>query len=80
MKNSIDEIENKADFINFLNQLATDYTTNKENWANTSISEFLEQISSWIEDFSECPQNDIEWEKINYKLLARIFYMGKLYE
>lgn len=75
VKDIIDKIEGKTDFINFLNELANDYLTNQEEWANTSVSDFIGQISSWIEDFLDCPQNDIEWEKINYKVLARILYM-----
>jgi hypothetical protein len=27
-----------------------------------------------IRDFTSCPNNDIEWEKIDLKIIARILY------
>ena len=37
-------------------------------------------LASWIEDYSISPANDIEWEKIDFKILAQLLYMGKIYE
>ena len=67
-------------FIAFLNELSKDYLNHSDTWENTSINAFIEQIASWIEDYSTCPANDINWDKIDYEALAKIFYMGKIYE
>ncbi len=53
---------------------------NKDKWENKTIPDYLEQIASQIEDYSDSPANDIVWEKIDFKILARLLYMGKIYE
>ena len=74
------KINSKTDFIRFLNLMAQDFDKNTFEWENQTIPIFLEQIASWIDDYSTGPANDIDWEKIDYKVLAQIFYMGKIYE
>ena len=80
MFEEIEKIRNKADFIHFLYLLSEDFQKNPQEWENHTIPEFLEQMAGWIEDYSTCPANDIEWEKIDFKVLAQIIYMGKIYE
>lgn len=80
MTEVIEKIGNKADFIHFLYLLSKDFENNLQEWENQTIPEFLEQMASWIEDYSTCPANDIEWERIDFKVLAQIIYMGKIYE
>lgn len=80
MVSEIDQIRNKSDFTQFLHWLAEDFQNHSEEWSNRSVPEFLERIASWIEDFSDCPMNDIQWDGFDFKALARMFYMGKLYE
>lgn len=70
----------KEDFIEFLNLLATDFDEYKEEWVNLSIPDYLERIAGWIEDFSQSPANHINWDKVDFKILAIIFYMGRIYE
>lgn len=77
---TIAKITNKDSFIQFLNLLARDYVTNQSEWENKSVIDFIEAMSSWTEDFSSSPDNDIDWEKVDYKTMAKILYMGKLYE
>lgn len=76
----IKKIENKEDFIHFLYLLSEDFEKNLQQWENQTVPAFLEQMASWIEDYSICPANDIEWNNINFKVLAQILYMGKIYE
>ena len=51
-----------------------------EEWENRTVPEYLEQVANWIEDFSESPANDIDWDNMEFRTLARMLYMGKLYE
>ena len=76
----IEKIGSKSDFIRFLNALSKDFEKNPDEWENKTIPEFLEQMASWIEDYSTCPANDIQWNTIDFKVLAQIVYMGKIYE
>ena len=47
---------------------------------NKTIPDYLEQISSWIEDYAVSLANDIAWENVDFQILARMLYMGKIYE
>lgn len=80
MIDKINSVSGKDDFVKFLYELSEDYLLHQEEWENTSVSDYIEQIASWIEDFSKCPRNDINWENMDYSVIARIFYMGKIYE
>lgn len=76
----IEKITDKDSFVQFLNLLARDYVTNHSEWENKNVIDFIEAMSSWTEDFSASPANDIDWDKFDYKTMAKILYMGKLYE
>lgn len=76
----IETITDKTSFIEFLDLLAKDYVANPSEWENNTIPCFIEAMSSWITDFSETDFNDIDWEKPDYQTMAKILYMGKLYE
>lgn len=79
-KEIIDGIEDKEDFVEFINKLSVDSVEHESEWENKSISDYLERIASWIEDYSICPANDIDWSKIDFRTLAMLFYVGKIYE
>lgn len=76
----IEEISSKKAFLAFLDELNSSFLTNSEEWENRTIDEFLNAMQSWIEDYSSSEFNDIDWGKVDYSLLARILYMGKIYE
>ncbi|MDE5676225.1 hypothetical protein [Phocaeicola sp.] len=76
----IEEISDKKAFLAFLSELNSSFLTNSEEWENRIINEFLDAMQSWIEDYSSSEFNDIDWGKVDYSLLARILYMGKIYE
>ena len=58
----------------FLEILAKDYDENHDEWENWTISDYLESISAWIKD------SDENFETIDFKKMAEIFYIGKIYE
>lgn len=76
----IEEISDKKAFLVFLSELNNNFLTNSEEWENRTIDEYLKAMQSWIEDYSSSEFNDIDWGKVDYSLLARILYMGKIYE
>jgi len=82
MKNPIEQINNIAnmdDFLTFVVQLAMDAKEHPEEWENTTITDYLGQMASWIDDYSMV-DHTIDWEKIDYKTFAKMLYMGKIYE
>ncbi|MBR6255976.1 MAG: hypothetical protein IKR23_01245 [Lachnospiraceae bacterium] len=77
-----DQIECVTDldsFAKFLNALARDYEDNPDEWENLSIGDYLESIAAWIKDWTDLHGND-EFEQLDLKELAKIFYAGKIYE
>ncbi len=80
MYQEIRTIAAKEDFVRFLRRLSMDALLHPEEWENRTVPEYLEQVANWIEDFSESPANDIDWDNMEFRTLARMLYMGKLYE
>ncbi len=79
-RKQIEAISGKEDFLVFLNDLIANRRENPEEWENTTIEYYLEAMASWIEDFSTSKYNDIDWENVDYVTMAKILYMGKIYE
>ena len=78
--NYIDAVNDKEKLLRFIKMLLEDYRKNPQEWEHNSIDGYLDAIMAWIHDFSNCELNDIDWNKINYSVIARILYMGKIYE
>lgn len=75
----INNISDMDDFLNFVIQLARDAKEHPEEWTNTTITDYLEQMAGWIDDCC-LSENKINFEKPDYKTFAKILYMGKIYE
>ncbi len=82
MKNLVEQINDMAnmdDFLNFVVELAMDAKDHSEEWANTTITDYLGQMASWVDDCYVF-EKTIDWDKVDYKTFAKILYMGKIYE
>ena len=79
-KKQIEGILSKEEFLAFLQMLIDDFRRNPSEWENTTIDLYLEAILSWVEDYSSSDWNDIDWNNISYSTMAKILYMGKIYE
>ena len=70
--------------VEFLNLLAEDFRKNQNNeqeWCNGTVDEFLEAIAGWINDNADPPSKDpINWDPQKAAEVAKIFYIGKIYE
>ena len=78
----IESIESKEDFILFLCSLAKDSQDDLESWSNRDISSYLSGISSWVEDMDGYFRN-MKMEMptaVDWKLIATMLYVGKIYE
>ena len=80
MDKYIEKVTDKETFLRFMKMLVDDYRENPQEWEQGSIDGYLDAMMAWIDDFSKCKNNDIDWEKIDYSIIARILYMGKIYE
>lgn len=78
----INGISSKEDFMKFLNELRVDREQKSDEWENDEITSYLEGICSWVDDMEgyfcnmhiEMPKN------IDWRFIATLFYVGKIYE
>lgn len=78
----INNIESKEDFIRFVNSLSRDKRERSEEWENKDIASYLDGIGAWTTDMEgyfinmkkEMPKN------IDWKFIATLLYIGKIYE
>ncbi|MFD2287960.1 hypothetical protein GJU39_22970 [Pedobacter petrophilus] len=78
----IHEINNKKDFINFVELLIVNLNSNPQDWTNITLVDFLESIASWTEDMEGYYQNNnlpIP-QDVNWKVFANILIAAKMYE
>lgn len=52
LQDQIANVYDKDSFIKYLNLLAKDSEENPQEWENTTVSQYLQSIASWIEDWS----------------------------
>ncbi len=73
---SIAGITDKRTFVEFVKAMRRDFLTKPEEWKNGTIDAYFDAVSAWLED---APQpSDIK--ETDWAALAKILYMGKLYE
>ena len=62
-------------FLNFVIQLSKDAKEHPEEWASTTITDYLERMASWLDD-CYIFEDEINWEKADYKTMAKIYEQG----
>lgn len=60
--------------------MSKDFIDNPKDWETGDIAEYLEHIAGFIEDNDEMSFEPIEWNSTELKIVARLLYMGKIYE
>jgi len=73
----------KQEFILFIENFRTDFIENKEQWENKTIEDYLEAISRYTEDIDGYYKNtnqDINLEKVDWKVFADILKGSSMYE
>lgn len=78
----INTIHTREEFIDFMNSLIEDKEVNPDEWENVNVSEYLEAIASWVEDMDGYYRNmNLEMPKnLDWRFIATLFYVGKIYE
>jgi hypothetical protein len=73
----------KQEFIQFINNLKTDFIENKKQWGNTTIEVYLEAMSRYVEDIPGYYKNtnqNIDLENINWKFFSDILKRSSIYK
>ena len=78
----IKDINSKEEFMKFLMELQQDKEQKSDEWENADITSYLEAIRSWVNDMDGYFENmNITMPtNINWKFIATLFYVGKIYE
>lgn len=66
-------VTDKESFLKFLELLACDHRCNAKEWENLTIDAYLNAIKAWCEDNGES-------DSLDYRAIAKMLYMGKIYE
>jgi hypothetical protein len=82
MHEVVQKIENKEDFLRFLDELQNDLKTNPDEWENKDLTTYLQAMKAWVEDMNGYFRNQkIELpNSIPWKLFAQILLASKVYE
>lgn len=76
---TINDIKSVDELVEFLYSLANDYRNNENEWENGSIDGFIDAVAAYINDSAKS-LDKIDWNDLNLSKIARLFYMGKIYE
>lgn len=86
----LENVKDEKTFLLFVKALITDREPHEdkpsdevgftEDWANNSISGFLESAVAWAEDSDFGIRQDSELETNKWKQFAVFLYCGKIYE
>ncbi|QDQ25894.1 hypothetical protein FNU76_05750 [Chitinimonas arctica] len=81
LKLKTDTVSSRDDFIEFVDALRLDLSTNRTKWQNASLDDFLEALSAWVQDMDGYYLNNNlpiptspEWKTIAEMMLAAKFY------
>jgi len=78
-----EKIETKQDFEFFLGHLKKDFQSNKDDWENITLFDFLESLHAYTEDVDGYFKNmniPFDREKPTWKVFAQILLGAKVYE
>jgi len=77
------EVKDRKTFIQFLDLLWKDFLENPEDWENITVPDFIEAMEAYtdgIDGYYKNTNQDIDAEKVSWKLFADIFLGAKVYE
>ena len=76
------EVNSKADFISFLEELSKNYKKSPEEWENKNLGDYFEAMSGWVGDMDGYYKNNNKKEPtdINWSFIAHMFLAAKIYE
>ncbi|ADU61641.1 hypothetical protein Daes_0623 [Pseudodesulfovibrio aespoeensis Aspo-2] len=78
----LEEVETREDLVVFIKQLELEVASRECNWGNTTLEDYLEAMSAWINDMGGLYSNlkiDIKNEPM-WRTFARILRAATIYE
>jgi len=78
-----EKVENRKEFIDFIEKMSRDLRENPENWENKSLEDFLEAVASYaadIQGYYDNTKQNIDADKADWQTFADIFRGARIYE
>ena len=69
----IETIQTPAAFADFLDAMKQDFRIHPETWENQTLDDYFASISAYVRDTAPAATAD-------FAQLAKLFYIGKIYE
>lgn len=78
----LEKVNSREDLIKFINLLRKDLQTNKDEWENITLEDFLEAMEAWITDIEGYYSNSNQpVPKLpSWRIVADILYASSKYE
>jgi hypothetical protein len=82
LEETVDRIQSRADFVEFVGALIADLKEKPEEWENHDLASFLEAVKAWVEDMDGYFKNIGERtpDQPSWKTLAQILRAARVYE
>ncbi|MDT0147722.1 hypothetical protein Q9R38_14485 [Priestia aryabhattai] len=78
----VENVKSREDLITFINHLRVDLQSNRDEWENITLEDFLEAMEAWINDMEGyyLHSNQPIPKQPSWKTIADILYASSMYE
>ncbi|MDW2878258.1 MULTISPECIES: DUF7660 family protein [Bacillaceae] len=78
----VDKVKSREDLIKFIKHLRTDLQTNRAEWENITLEDYLEAMEDWVKDMDGYYLNTNQPvpEQPSWKTIADILFASRMYE
>ncbi|WP_431093333.1 DUF7660 family protein [Pseudomonas brassicacearum] len=76
-------VSTRAGFVDFVEMLSRDYVSNRDEWQNDTLDQFLLRLSGFASDMGGCYKNmgeAVDVEKITWRIAAEMLIAATVYE
>jgi len=81
LKNTVDSVRSREDFVRFIVALRHDLAAHPEEWQHLTLDDFLESLFAWVQDMDGYYQNNNlpvpttpNWKNVAEMMLAAKYY------
>lgn len=75
-------VKSRSDFISFVDNLNLNYKSNRDEWENDSLEDFLGGLSGFANDMGGYYKNmkeDVDVETVTWRMAAQMLLAAKVY-
>lgn len=79
---TVNKIENKNDFLEFMEHLIRNLKESPDEWENKTLEDYLDALLSWVENMDGYYENTNQSipKNLDWKVFADILIAAKMYE